>query len=131
MSIFDQLVQQAQGLDLGAVAQRVGLSQEQIAGAARALLPQIADPQVNNADATASVAADTGIDQSKLAQMIPALLEQARAQGASGGALGNIMAGLGGGEGGQGGMLGNLAGAIDKDGDGNPINDVLGMFNRS
>lgn len=131
MSMFDQLMQQAQGLDLGAVAQKVGLSQEQIAGAARALLPQIADPQVDNAEATASVATATGIDQSKLAEMVPALLEQARAQGASGGALGNIMAGLGGREGGQGDTLGSIAGAIDKDGDGNPINDVLGMFNRN
>ena len=131
MSMFDQLMQQAQGLDLGAVAGRVGLSQEQIATAARALLPQIADPQVNNAEATAAVAADTGISQSKLAEMVPALLEQARAQGASGGALGNLLSGLGGGEGGQGSMLGNLGSTLDKDGDGNPINDVLGMFNRS
>lgn len=130
MSMFDQLMQQAQGLDLGAVAEKVGLSQEQVASAARALVPQIADPGVDNADATAAVSADTGIEAAKLAQMIPALLEQAKAQGASGGALGNIMAGLGG-EGGQGGMLGNIAGAIDKDGDGNPINDVLGMFNRT
>lgn len=129
MSMFDQLVQQAQGLDLGAVAQRVGLSQEQVAAAARALLPQIADPQVNNADAAASVAADTGISQNKLAEMVPALLEQARAQGASGGALGSVLAGLGGN--GQGSLLGNLTGALDKDGDGNPIDDVLGMFNRT
>lgn len=129
MGMFDQLMQQAQGLDLGAVAERVGLSEEQVAGAARALLPQIADPQVNNAEAAASVAADTGISQSKLAEMVPALLEQARARGASGGALGSVLAGLGGG--GQGSMLGNLSGAIDKDGDGNPVNDVLGMFNRN
>ena len=130
MSMFDQLMQQAQGLDLGAVAEKVGLSQEQVANAAKSLLPQIADPGVNNADATAAVSADTGIDPSKLAQMVPALLEQARAQGASGGALGNLLAGLQG-QGGEGGMLGNITGAIDKDGDGNPINDVLGMFNRN
>ena len=128
--MFDQLMQQAQGLDLGAVAEKVGLSQEQVANAAKSLLPQIADPGVNNADATAAVSADTGIDAGKLAQMVPALLEQAKAQGASGGALGNLMAGLQG-QGGEGGMLGNITGAIDKDGDGNPINDVLGIFNRN
>jgi hypothetical protein len=128
MSMFDQLMEQARGLDLGAVAQRVGLSQEQVAGAARALLPQIADPQVDNAEATAAVAADTGISPGKLAEMVPALLEQARAQGATGGALGNVLAGLGSD---PGAMLGNLKGALDRDGDGNPINDVLGMFNRS
>lgn len=130
MGMFDQLMEQAQGLNLGEVAQRVGLSQEQIAGAARALLPQIADPAVSNGDATAAVAADTGISADKLAQMVPALLEQARAQGASGGALGNLLNGLQE-QGGAGSMLGNLAGSLDKDGDGNPINDVLGMFNRN
>ena len=48
MSIFDQLTEQVQGLDLNAIAQRVGLSQEQVIAGARALLPQIADPAVDN-----------------------------------------------------------------------------------
>ena len=36
MSLFDQLLHQAQGLDLGAVAQRVGITPDQVAAAGRA-----------------------------------------------------------------------------------------------
>lgn len=146
MSLFDQLLQQAQGLDLGAVAQRVGLTPDQIATAGRALLPQIADPNVDNHQATAEVAAQTGIDHSQLSAMVPAILEQARQLGASGGPFSSILNGLGvappdadpaqaapatapaaapaqaaGGE----SMFDRLKHAVDQDGDGNPLNDIM------
>jgi hypothetical protein len=147
MSVFDQLLQQAQGLDLGAVAQRVGLTPEQVAAAGRALLPQIADPNVDNHQATAEVAAQTGIDHSQLSAMVPAILEQARQLGASGGPFSRILNGLGvappdanaaqaapaapaaapaapaaaGGE----SMFDRLKHAVDQDGDGNPLNDIM------
>jgi hypothetical protein len=143
MSLFDQLLQQAQGLDLGAVAQRVGLTPDQIATAGRALLPQIADPAVDNHQATAEVAAQTGIDHSQLSAMVPAILEQARQLGASGGPFSSILNGLGvappdtpaaqaapaaapaapaaGGE----SMFDRLKHAVDQDGDGNPLNDIM------
>ena len=149
MSLFDQLLQQAQGLDLGAVAQRVGLTPDQIATAGRALLPQIADPNVDNHQATAEVAAQTGIEHSQLSAMVPAILEQARQLGASGGPFSSILNGLGvappdpdaaqaapaapaaapaeapaqaaGGE----SMFDRLKHAVDQDGDGNPLNDIM------
>ena len=150
MSVFDQLLQQAQGLDLGAVAQRVGLTPDQVAAAGRALLPQIADPNVDNHQATAEVAAQTGIDHSQLSAMVPAILEQARQLGASGGPFSSILNGLGvappdanaapaaqpapaapapapavpaaaGGE----SMFDRLKHAVDQDGDGNPLNDIM------
>jgi len=144
MSLFDQLLQQAQGLDLGAVAQRVGLTPDQVAAAGRALLPKIADPNVDNHQATADVAAQTGIDHSQLSAMVPAILEQARQLGASGGPFSSILNGLGvappdagtapaapaaapaapaaaGGE----SMFDRLKHAVDQDGDGNPLNDIM------
>ena len=147
MSLFDQLLQQAQGLDLGAVAQRVGLTPDQVAAAGRALLPKIADPSVDNHQATADVAAQTGIDHSQLSAMVPAILEQARQLGASGGPFSSILNGLGvappdasaaqaapaapaaapaapapaGGE----SMFDRLKHAVDQDGDGNPLNDIM------
>jgi hypothetical protein len=147
MSLFDQLLQQAQGLDLGVVAQRVGLTPEQVAAAGRALLPQIADPNVDNHQATAEVAAQTGIDHSQLSAMVPAILEQARHLGASGGPFASVLAGLGGGAtpadpnaapaaptaptaaapaaaGGE-SMFDRLKHAVDQDGDGNPLNDIM------
>ena len=142
MSLFDQLLQQAQGLDLGAVAQRVGLTPEQVAAAGRALLPQIADPNVDNHQATAEVAAQTGIDHSQLSAMVPAILEQARHLDASGGPFASVLAGLGGGApadpnpapaapaaapaaaAGE-SMFDKLKHAVDRDGDGNPLNDIM------
>ena len=144
MSVFDQLLQQAQGLDLGAVAQRVGLTPEQVTSAGRVLLPQIANPNVDNHRATAEVAAQTGIDHSQLSAMVPAILEQARQLGASGGPFSSILNGLGiappdanaaqaapaaapaapaaaGGE----SMFDRLKHAVDQDGDGNPLNDIM------
>lgn len=128
MSVFDQLINQASGLDLAAIGQRVGLSREQVEAGARALLPQIADPQVDNRAATETVAASTGIAPGQLEAMVTNLVQQATTSGASGGALEFVLTGLRGSGGGQGSLLGGLAGALDRDGDGNPIDDVLGMF---
>lgn len=142
MSLFDQLLHQAQGLDLGAVAQRVGLTPEQVTSAGRALLPQIANPNVDNHRATAEVAAQTGIDHSQLSAMVPAILEQAKGLGASGGPFASILAGLGGGAAAAApnaaqtaptapaaaageSMFDKLKHAVDRDGDGNPLNDIM------
>lgn len=144
MSLFDQLLQQAQGLDLGAVAQRVGITPDQVAAAGRALLPQIANPDVDNHQATADVAAQTGIDHGQLSAMVPAILEQAKSLGAAGGPFASILAGLGGGAAaapdaaqaapaaapaaaapaGE-SMFDKIKHAVDQDGDGNPLNDIM------
>lgn len=133
MSIFDQLMAQVPNLDLGALGARVGLTPEQVAAASRDLLPQIADPAVDNQAATAEVAAGHGVAQSQLEALIPNLIQQAGAAGASGGALQSVLAGLGGGgaAGSQGSILGGLSGAIGRDGDGNPVNDILGALGQN
>ena len=130
MSIFDQLMAQVPNLDLAAIGARVGLTPEQVAAASRDLLPRIVDPAVDNHAATDEVAAGHGVAQSQLQELIPNLVQQASAAGASGGALQSVLAGLGGGgtAGSQGSILGGITGAIDRDGDGNPVNDILGML---
>ncbi len=130
MNLFDQLLNQAQGVDLEALGARVGLTPDQVAAGARQLLPQIADPNVDNQAATATVAASTGIQTGQLEALVTSLVQQASSGGAAGGALQSIVAGLGGGTAaaGQGSVLGNLGAALDRDGDGNPIDDVLGML---
>ena len=95
MNLLDNLLGQTSGLDLAAIGARVGLTPEQVETAARALLPQIADPAVDNREAVATVAAGTGIAQPSLQALIPALLQQAQSAGASGGAFQSILAGLG------------------------------------
>ena len=140
MSIFDQLTEQVQGLDLNAIAQRVGLSQEQVIAGARALLPQIADPAVDNQQATTDASTQTGIDANQLSALVPALLEQARNLGASGGPFAILVQGRGGGgvpdaaqaapAAGGGSFLDQIKNAVDRDGDGNPINDLTNLLKR-
>ena len=109
MGAFDELMRQAPGLDFEAIGARVGLTPEQVETAARSLLPQIADPAIDNREAFEVVAAGTGIAQPSLEALVLALLEQAQGAGASGGAFEAILIGLRG--------TGQRGGALDRDGD--------------
>ena len=134
MSMLDSLRDQLGGLDLAAIGRQVGLTPEQVHAGAGALLPQIADPNTDNGQAVAQVAGQTGIPHQSLAALIPALLALAQAApGAAGSsALNQILAGIPHGDTSQqGGLFAGLAGLADRDGDGNPINDIAGFFNRS
>ncbi|NYF30819.1 DUF937 domain-containing protein [Sphingopyxis sp. JAI108] len=94
-------------------------------------------------------AAQTGIDSGLLKQMLPMLAmmvagymakqsgqgSAASASGGLGGMLGNVLGGaMGGGAapsaGGFGGGLGGLGKMLDMDGDGNPLDDIMGMVNK-
>ena len=134
MSLLDSLRSQLGGLDLGAIGQQVGLTPEQVQTGAGALLPQIADPNIDNAQATAEVAAQTGIPHQSLVAMLSAIVGHAQAApgAADSSALSQIVAGMPqGGAGQQGGMFSGLMGLVDRDGDGNPINDITGLLHRS
>ena len=101
-------------------------------------------------------AAQTGLDSGLLKKMLPILAmlvagymakQGGGAAGDSGGGLGGMLGGLLGGQGGglgnvlggmlgggqaqagpgSGGGLGSLAGMLDMDGDGNPLDDIIGM----
>src|SRR6185369_9650473 len=99
MSLLDQLAGQAGGLDLGGIAGRFGLNEEQVRSAASLLLPKIADPGQDNVVATHEVAQQTGIPHGVLAQLVPALLNIAQAKGVQVGVLGSLLSGLAGGGG--------------------------------
>ncbi|MBR2174040.1 DUF937 domain-containing protein [Sphingopyxis sp.] len=91
-------------------------------------------------------AAQTGIDSGILKQMLPMLAMMAAGymakqggqggeSGGLGGMLGNVLGGaMGGGAapaaGGLGGSLGGLGKMLDMDGDGNPLDDIMGMVNK-
>ena len=98
-------------------------------------------------DVSRAVAQDasarTGLDSSLLKKMLPMLAmlaagymarQNAGAAGAQqGGGLGGLLGGLMGGSGGAAGTaggLGALAGPLDADGDGNPLDDILGRLGR-
>lgn len=129
MGMLDDLLAQAGGnIDIAGLAGKAGLDPAMVEGALGQLLPQIADPGVNNAAAVADVAGKTGMNAGALGALLPQLLQAVQGTGGKGGVLEEVMAGLGGQSGG--GMLGQVAGMLDRDGDGNPIKDIMGMFGK-
>jgi hypothetical protein len=91
-------------------------------------------------------AAETGLDSGLLKQMLPILammvagyMAKQGGQGSGegglsgglGGMLGNVLGGaLGGGAAPSAGGLGGLGQMLDMDGDGNPLDDIMGMVNK-
>jgi hypothetical protein len=88
-----------------------------------------------------NAAQQTGLDTSLLKRMLPMLAMMvagymakqhgARTQGTdSGGGLGDLLGGLLRGQGTGSGGLGGLAGMLDRDGNGNPLDDILRQVGR-
>ena len=110
MSLLDSILQQVEGSDaVAGLAAKVGLPMGQVQSIGDSLRTQL------GGDATAEPAAE----------LVPAdadgaaVADQAEASGGLMDKL-NGMAGAG-------GVAGAVSGMLDRDGDGNPINDVLGF----
>ncbi|ODU22101.1 MAG: hypothetical protein ABS87_03455 [Sphingomonas sp. SCN 67-18] len=113
MGLLDGLLGQAGNIDLGALAQQVGLSPEELQAGGESMLSKLAGGGQDAGQAAAATAAETGISLDKLQQLLPALAGQF-------------------GEGGVDGLLarlnsGGILNALDRDGDGNPLNDIAGF----
>jgi len=112
MSLFDTLMGKAGNIDLDALAQRVGLDPTELRTGGEALLAKLASGE-HDADSAATAASDeTGIAPDKLQALLP---ELSSAFGQTGG------------EGGLSGLAGKVGGFLDRDGDGNPLNDIAGF----
>ena len=111
MGLLDGILGQMAGhVDLAAIAGQVGIAPE-LAEQAVAALGQ-AHPEPG--DTVAAAAASTGLDAGVLGQIVQQL-------GGEGG-LGQLSGLLK-----DNPQLAGIAGMLDRDGDGNPINDVMGM----
>lgn len=116
MGLLDGLLGQAGGnIDLGALASQVGLSPDELKTGGESLLGKLAGGGQDAAQAAASTADETGLPLDKLQALLPALASHL----GEGGGVEGLMAKLGGADG--------ILGALDRDGDGNPLNDILGM----
>lgn len=120
MGMLDGLLAQlGPNLDIASLASKVGLSPEQAEMAVKAL--GMAHPEPG--DTVAAAASNTGLS--------PDVLQQVMGMMGGEGALGSIAGMLGGAgagaAGGAGGVLGQVGGMLDRDGDGNPLNDIAGM----
>ena len=113
MGLLDTLLGQNGNIDLGALGQQVGLDPDQVRNGMEAILHRIRGGQTGD-QAAAGAAAETGLSFESLQGLLPALSAQLGEGGVEG-----LMARLTG----EGGLLSGL----DRDGDGNPINDLTGM----
>lgn len=136
---------QKQGAEqVGALGGAIGTPTEDIAGG-NAVLGQIFGSKDVSRQVAAHAAAKTGLSDTVLKAMLPVIAglvaKQFAGGGAGGGMLGGLLGEVIGGMGGQGapaqggapgglGGLGGLAGMLDRDGDGNPLDDIMDMFAR-
>ena len=133
MSMLEDLLAQAGGnVDIGALASQFGVDPALAQSALGQLLPQLAEPGVNNAAAVAEVANQSGLDVGALAAMLPQLLGAVQGAGAgSSGVMGQLLAGLGSGDAAGGAtMISQVASMLDRDGDGNPLDDIMAMLGK-
>jgi len=111
MSLFDNILSQVGGnLDVGSIASKFGIDASTAEQAIQALGQSHAAP----GDTVATAAASTGLDAGMLGQLASHL------GGDSG--LGQLSGLLQGNP-----ALSQLASGLDRDGDGNPLNDIAGM----
>ena len=113
MGLLDNLLGQNGNIDLGALGQQVGLDPDQVRSGMEAMLSRIGGGQTGE-QAAEGAAAETGLSLESLQALLPALSAHLGEGGVEG-----LMARLTG----EGGLLSGF----DRDGDGNPINDLTGM----
>ncbi len=112
MSLFDSILGQvASNVDVKNLAAKVGIDPDQAESAIAAL----AAGHQSKGDTIETAAANTGLDASKLQEIVGHIGGE--------GALASFASMLGQSP----DALQKVAGFLDKDGDGNPINDIAGM----
>lgn len=112
MSIFDSILGQvASNVDVRNLAAKVGIDADQAESAIAAL----AAGHQSKGDTVETAAANTGLDPSKLQEIV--------AQIGGEGALANFASMLGQ----HPDVLQKVSGFLDRDGDGNPVNDIAGI----
>jgi hypothetical protein len=143
MGIFDSVIQGLEQQAAGAIAAKMGIDPS-MAQAAIGALTQAHGQQGNT---VATAAQNSGLSPDVLSQIVTqcggagglgalagALTgaggpvqdpSDPQAQAPAGGGLGGILSGLGG----AGGLAG-MASMLDRDGDGNPLNDLAGMLGK-
>jgi len=114
MSILDSIMQQVSGSPdtVAALAEKVGIDPAMAEKAVAAL----GQSHAEDGDTVELAAEKTGLDAGALG----GIMEQLGGEGALGDIAGKL-------QGGEGGGLSGIASMLDRDGDGNPLNDIADM----
>lgn len=106
------------GVDINSMAEKVGMTTDELKSGGEALFEKLKDGSTDKATAIKEAAAEAGVDAEKLKGLLPAMAEKAGLDG-EGGLMDKLT--------GDDGLLGKVTGLLDRDGDGNPINDITDM----
>ncbi|MEJ6594312.1 hypothetical protein [Parasphingorhabdus sp.] len=87
------------------IAEKAGMTVDEAKKGGEALFAKLRDGSMDKMTAIKEAAAEAGVDPEKLKGLLPALAEKAGLDG-------------------EDGLLGKVTGFFDRDGDGNPINDL-------
>jgi len=100
------------------IAEKAGMTADEARKGGEALLVKLRDGSIDKMTAIKEAAAEAGVDAEKLKGLLPAMAEKAGLDGE-----GSLMKKLTG----EDGLLDKVTGFLDRDGDGNPINDLTNM----
>jgi|TARA_R100001244_G_scaffold20643_5_gene21541 hypothetical protein len=119
MSILDKIMDMLpENFTLDDIAQKAGMTTEEARKGGEALFAKLREGGTDKISAIREAAAEAGVDAEKLKGLLPAMAEKAGLDGE-----GSLMEKLTG----EGGLLGKVSGFFDRDGDGNPLNDLTNI----
>ncbi|MEQ8742800.1 hypothetical protein [Parasphingorhabdus sp.] len=119
MSMFQKIVDMLpENFSIDDIAEKAGMTAEEAKKGGEALFSKLREGGTDKLTAIKEAAVEAGVDAEKLKGLLPALAEKAGLDGE-----GSLMDKLTG----KDGLLGKATGFFDRDGDGNPINDLTKM----
>ncbi|MEM8918643.1 MAG: hypothetical protein AAGE37_07260 [Pseudomonadota bacterium] len=119
MALLDNILNMMpDNVNLDSLSEKLGMSAEELKNGGEALFTKLQDGSVDKMTAIKEAAAESGVDAEKLQGLLPAMAEKAGLDG-EGGLMDKLT--------GEDGLLDKMGGFLDRDGDGNPINDITDM----
>ena len=119
MSMLEKIMDMLpENFSLDDIAEKAGMTADEAKKGGEALFAKLRNGSTDKMTAIKEAAAEAGVDAEKLKGLLPALAEKAGLDGE-----GSLMDKLTGDE----GLLGKATSFLDRDGDGNPINDITNM----
>lgn len=119
MSLLEKIMDKLpENFSIDDIAEKAGMTAEEAKKGGEALFAKLRDGSMDQMTAIREAAAEAGVDAEKLKGLLPALAEKAGLDGE-----GSLMDKLTG----KDGLLGKATSFLDRDGDGNPIDDLTKM----
>lgn len=119
MALLDNILNMMpDNVNLDSLSEKLGMTAEELKSSGEVLFTKLQDDSVDKMTAIKEAAAESGVDAEKLQGLLPAMAEKAGLDG-EGGLMDKLT--------GEEGLLGKMGGFLDRDGDGNPLNDITDM----